>query len=546
MALERTPSLHSLKGKATNSESGVYSARSFGDVEKLVFFQRQRQLDMMSDTSSQQERKFANLLGGQDDYGAGSESTGTIQNIGHRLYHLGTEKEKMRQEQLRHERERILMSEMTELTQRPAITSRAREKPPKGHLFAEHASEWRKRRDQKVEEQAQLSRQQAESEVTGEPLLNSHSLTLLDESGNYQDPVTGWEKHYAKYCAKHTAPLPKSLFHPNINSNAVRADSDIPIHDRLYKDSTERRMKLKEAARERMKQELEDPATGRPYFSPQSLRPPSQSHVSPNRTEEKSVFEYLHESSKRKELSQQDVDPEATFTPKINPKSDELAERVRKPLYTPGRSARKSEDDSDSKSPDSKEKEAEKAARINKAALEEFFRRTERNDHVRQARLEQLRKERLERDGEHCSFQPRINKHSVDLFEAAHVYGKPMSTPAADIVPTSSRVSGYEASGMSSPSPTQASKKSLQTTPRTTGAPSPKAGAASPKAAAPNTNYSAARGAQRYSPSAVPHSVPAPSVSQGPQDMAGGEDYISNFEKQMYAVLDEWRRLEEV
>ena len=528
MSLERTASMRSFRPA---SDVGSYSRASYGDADKLMFMRRPTS-DGASDTSSQQERKFANLLGVEDGDQREESQGQTIQNVGHRLFKHGCDRTRAREEALRSEREKILMKEMTQLTQRPAITSRAREKPSKGHQFSDLAAIWQHERDLKVQSIARESRARSEAEVTATPQLNNHSLAIVESSGQYEDPVHGWEKHYAKYCAKRTAPLPKTLFSPNINPNAVRADPDQPIHERLYDDSRVRYDKLYESAKRAREAELHDPATGRPYFSPQALRTPeAQQRATPERN--KSVYEALHESSKKKaDAAKSDAgDPEATFTPKINPKSVELAEKVRKPLYTPVKIEK-----SPSKDDAAKEDES-KSPNRQKVNLEEFFRRTTRCDHVRQARMEALRNEKQEREEGDLTFQPRINKRSVELFEAAHVYGKPITTPTSAPPPPQSRMTsaGYDSPTLGQPSTT---RQAAGSTPR-----SARAELSQRRSPAPSGGYHLqAASPSRAEAAAAPHA----SAVGAPGGGAGEDDYLGNFEKQMYAVLDEWRRLEEV
>ena len=129
-----------LKSFAMRSESG---GSGMSDVEKFFAFRRQQQtnLDAVSETSSQQERKIANLIGPDKEEEAANDAP-EIRNVCHRLYYVGCGKEKEKQEKLKQERDKILVQEMAQLTQRPNITGRAREKQSKGAYFAEHALLW--------------------------------------------------------------------------------------------------------------------------------------------------------------------------------------------------------------------------------------------------------------------------------------------------------------------------------------------------------------------------------------------------------------------
>lgn len=511
-----------------------------------------------SDTSSMQERKFTAKLGAaayDASVAGGSSPLGAYvvpANVGHRLYISGTSKEQERQSRLRAQRERLLMLEMSQVTRRPNITHRARSKPAKGALFSDHSALWEKRRDDHRRALLRAEQERRLAEVTASPAINPASQRILDEGGHYRDPVTGWDEHFARYVAKRTAALPPEMFSPNINANAVRPDADRDIADRLFGDSYDRRERLRSEAQRRLREETIDPATGRPFFTPQSARPDAPGRGA-------GVFDALHDNSKewqaRRNAPVDTHEPALTFTPKVNPRSAELSEKSRKPLYTPNKTPRAA----DGASPSALSAScggggasgASAASPERRAAqpidLQEFFRRAARDGQVRQARMKALRDEYSSRDRSDCTFHPRVNEHSLELFVQMSHFG----TEGA------AGVGGVGVVGGSS------AGRGVAGTPRAGGSPrSPRGGGGGGTASAsatarsggapptPGGNGDSARRLRRP-PAAV---SPAGASARGaagrragsPREGGEAADYIASFEKQMAAVLDEWKRLEEV
>ena len=266
-------------------------------------------------------------------------------------------------------------------------------------------------------------------EVTTTPQLNMNSLRMVSQS-SYNGPVSGWTEHFKKFCAKRSAPMPVNMFTPNINANASRVNSHENIADRLYTDSFIRREKKIQMAKERRIQELIDPATGRHFFEPQSLGSPQGSAA--GTTSQEALTSQLHEDSKiiqlrKEQLRKKYDDHELTFSPAINKNSSVLAEKKRRPLYSPRRS----------KSADAVPDDETTKKVLKPHEVAEFLRRLEKNDVSRESRLNSLAQVKESQELSECSFHPQISKKSEEIFERTNLYSTPVDTPAPRTVDTS-------------------------------------------------------------------------------------------------------------
>lgn len=550
--------------------------------------------DDASDTSSQRERKFAAMIG-DDEAGhlggfaatGGSIPSAPVRNVGDRLFQVGCSKEREKNERLREERDRQLMSEMAQMTQRPNITQRARTRPGKGSHFCEHAMIWEEKKREHRDEMARAIHRDISKDVTGSPSINRTSVEIVQQRGDYSGPVSGWEEHFARFCAKRSNTTTQSgtMFNPNINANAVRAGGDKPISERLFEEFSERRERRRQAVLDAQQQELVDKATGRQLFTPQALQPGSTGRrpeeVSQQLYEDNSILE------RRRADAVEKLDPDMTFTPKVNETSAYLASKVvRRPLhepkraptdgqFTPGRgtmnSARSRSTDDINSQPNS----------TPKVSVREFLQRTQRADAGRASRIAAIKNAMHERDTSECTFQPRINSKSQQIFESTNAAGTPMASPSvalgspyADAQPQAglspksgskqfSRLSRAAATELEAamlaadispayPPAQEASPARLNTSVR------PR----SPAHTQVSTPGRTAVGGQAPSSNLASPVLPATGRSTGrtpmpsgpartadvaqPTELSSADHYIQQFERQMYAVLDEWRRLEEV
>lgn len=556
MSLKRTvsnvPSAHGSEASRAQSANpySVAGQHSSAQYEK-EYGLRKVLLDAASDTSSVRERKFANLLGGSDS--DSEPDRPATRNVGHRLYHVGTGRERIKQERMREQREQLLMQEMAQMTQRPNITRRAQSKPSKGAYFADHATMWSVQRDQHIRQTAKEVNEERYAEVRESPAINSRSDKIVRTAGEHKGPVRGWEQRFAKFCAKRSAgdaTTQKETFSPNINANAVRVDVERSIAERLYEDSHVRKERLRMLSREQQARELVDEATGRPLFNPHALK------SSPARSRSRTAAELsaqLHddqlEQSRRKAmLSAAYRDPELTFSPNINKCSEILATRTRKPLYVPRAQREKEERERRERQ---RAKSAEASPRVEKGPvnIDEFLRRAQRNEIARAHKLAAIRDEEEDRETRECTFQPHISARSEDLFNKSNMSGAPMRSPLDALAsPHSTDRGGTQLSFAASP----------QRTPKTQrgkAAAAEFAAVMAQQGVAADTGKAHSPGRQR-TPKAVP-ALRAPSTGTDAQrspSRGGGADpqmenvdhYIAQFESQMYTVLEEWRRLEEV
>src|SRR5689334_10600107 len=82
-------------------------------------------VDTASDTSSARERRFDELLGEEPQYEQVRPSPYRGAAHSHKLHEIGVATVRAKQEWLKMERDRMLMQELSQLTQRPNITAQA-------------------------------------------------------------------------------------------------------------------------------------------------------------------------------------------------------------------------------------------------------------------------------------------------------------------------------------------------------------------------------------------------------------------------------------
>jgi hypothetical protein len=527
-----------------HSEFAAFKKTGFGSAA----------VDVASDTSSVRERKFAVLLGEAEDSEAG-EMQPPARNVGHRLYYKGTGRDKQKQEFLRDERDRQLMTEMTSMSQRPSITGRARQKPSKGAHFADHADMWQRQRDHNVREMTRVVSVVRDRDNTGSPAINKHSQDLIAASPGYKGPVRNWDTHFAKFCAKRSKEFdPNLTFSPNINANAVRVDLEQSIGERLYAESEVRRERTQQVAQENRRKSLIDAATGRPYFTPQSLGSVS-GPISSRDVEELSQKLYEdHADNLRRRDDIQASSPEHcyNFTPKLNVNTEMLAGRARKPLYqSPAQREEDKEQQRLQRVARGKESERSQSGPIMHATpvnVDDFLRRAQRNEMSRANKMQHIRDEQEERSTRECTFQPSILAQSEAIFQNSNMSGTPMRSPM-DPSPSSQQMSFSQApsavhSARKTPTPRAAAQPQQVQTPR--GEQSPRVVTHS---VSPSPMMEDRRAAGSPKMSAVKRASPSQGRTQaaeGTEGMENVDHYIASFEKQMYAVLEEWRQLEEV
>lgn len=560
--INRTGSFRSIDRRSADRSSNHGTSENRVEGAERFFQQMKRgasrgpgatELDAASETSSQQERKFAALLGPDphDLFAGGRAGSSGPMNVGKRLYITGVTRLQEKEERLQDVRERILMREMAEMTQRPAITRKARQRQKKGKLFADQGAEWI---EKKVSNLAVLKQKMRDAEVEGmqpQPTLNRKSSIIVERlDTEYKSPVSGWESHFAKFCSRNTsAATPRETFQPSINSNAVRVDIEKDIGERLYEDSIARDEKKKAAEKEQRERELTDPNTGRALFSPQPLDVGREKRSPIKITED--LLEEGKRLEKKKEALKETIlksDPNLTFSPSLNKRSIAIADSSntkRKPLHEPVQRKIDLDDSKAKASPDTAVAASPAVgtvATINKkknfSDPNDFLRRIELSVHLRHQRLAELQNTLLEEERRLCSFQPLLNRKSVELVEQLETYSSEDLSAVRLMLqqqqPNLSHQSTAET--LLKPRFNSDSVGRQSTTPRrahVAHASSLLASSPSPVALDVGRAVSLATGASSLG--AAPSSPRPPKVSE----------YVSSFEQQMFAVLDEWRKVED-
>jgi hypothetical protein len=437
-------------GGTAPTESNLNTGRLPTGERVLNNNNNNRDPDAVSDTSSAREREFDALLGPEPDYAFTQRRP--MPSRKHRLHEIGVAAVHAREERLKLERDRALMKEMAQLTQRPNITKHARERVAKRDLFYDHAQEWLKRKNSTRERLALEQTERDMAEVFGSPAISQKSREITEDPNKvYIHPVDDWEWRFGEHLDKkrRVAVEPEHIPHVSRSSARVRSNNNdgsfgstseysasgsIEAGNRLYEETHARKERREALLKELVDRELTDPVTGKRYFTPY-ISDTAKSlgvHRDPTAAGEDLHRQAMEYQTRRDDLHKKLASAESgcTFKPAINPMSESVAES-RKPLFDPTWRQ-------DRHVPKDEKKEKKKHD------FPSFIRRNHDGwKQTKENRLKDIR-ETMKRDAmEECTFQPRISKRSQELFLSQNSSGLPASyrqspprmTPAAQLDP---------------------------------------------------------------------------------------------------------------
>ncbi|EAN94822.1 hypothetical protein C3747_6g673 [Trypanosoma cruzi] len=276
--------------------------------------------------------------------------------------------------------------------------------------FADRQQRWldtKEERVRRLREEAEI----AELRKLQPPAINEASQQMAEKAG-YEGPIRGWESHFARYALRfaENSFVPTHMFRPNININAHHSEETVrDIGERLYKEDVQRRQgRLRELMMKYQRSELIDGCTGKPYFTPciswktemaRKRRSEQRTRSAARATE----MLYIKARERYNKVAEPPVDSNS-FTPEICRLSRKMAER---------RKARSE------KRPDVVPKTLTPPEKKSKLKLGEFLSREEACLARRRQKMERVERQLLERQEEECTFIPRINKRSVEIFEGS-------------------------------------------------------------------------------------------------------------------------------
>eukprot|EP01064_Diplonema_japonicum_P003222 TRINITY_DN12103_c0_g1_i1.p1 TRINITY_DN12103_c0_g1~~TRINITY_DN12103_c0_g1_i1.p1 ORF type:complete len:570 (+),score=175.98 TRINITY_DN12103_c0_g1_i1:37-1746(+) len=436
-------------------------------------------------------------------------------SVGERLYYIGCGMERNRQERLRRERESKIISELSQVTSKPMITSRARQLPSKGPSFAEQSVLWSKRLDKERRKHAAKKRMDDVAETLQRVEMNPRSAAMVERGqlkAKYKGPISGWNKHFARYQTKKNTMPEREVFSPNINISSSNLQRDGGVGERLFDEASRKEDRLRDMVNMASMKELIDPVTGKAYFKPaMAAGPVRSSSKQPSRDMDTVVNTLLskgQEAQKKKEkLAVEAHTSKHSFQPKLNNRSKEMiGAKGRKPLYntpaTPSRFSKRNQS-----------QERGKETPQYSTCTPAFMRRNERLVLHRQERVNEIKREQERRELEQCTFTPQICRQSEDIL----THGQVLSTGAAYRSRSHEPVVEHSAIGYTPKSPHARPHapegRELKTIPP---------GAPWPVEINPVAN-------------------PAP-----PTVNPDADPTVSNFEREMMSVLEEWRKLEDV
>ncbi|ORC89965.1 uncharacterized protein TM35_000102330 [Trypanosoma theileri] len=366
--------------------------------------------------------------------------------------------------------------------------------------FNERQQKWLEECGERVQqlreaaELAELSRLQP-------PTINESSRRMTMKAG-YEGPIRGWEEHFARYVLRSSPnrpSIPAHMFRPNINLNACRSTGpDADVVERLYSDDEKRRQRLNELISKYRREELIDNSTGKPYFKPHSLyrtgniAKDGQNNRSAAEAAETLYLKALEQRDKHKALLEE-AHEQHSFSPYINERSRKMAIKrktkeekkqnvISPPVITP-----------------------KKKSKIN---MGDFLLREAKCLERRRQKMQEVGKLLLEKEQQECTFNPRISKKSVEIFEGSqHRFNS--HSPLQDIV---------QLQNINQMSPAEEDFNLYQEE-------------------VPVYDVS--------SPSLY-NSKPVSNTMTSSTDNDNGSQLINEFEQKMKELLDEWRSLEHV
>eukprot|EP01060_Flectonema_neradi_P017792 TRINITY_DN2462_c0_g1_i1.p1 TRINITY_DN2462_c0_g1~~TRINITY_DN2462_c0_g1_i1.p1 ORF type:complete len:593 (+),score=143.41 TRINITY_DN2462_c0_g1_i1:49-1827(+) len=438
-------------------------------------------------------------------------------SVGERLYYIGCGMQRNRQERLRRERENQIVAELSAVTAKPMITNRARQLPAKGSEFAEHNTLWSKRLEKERRKHEAKKHMDDIAETLQKVEMNPKSAAMIERGrlkAKYRGPISGWNKHFAKFQTKKNIIPEREVFSPNINVTSANLQRDGGVGERLYEEASRKEERLRTMVNMASLRELVDPVTDQPYFKPHTPHAGAATSCQ-RRSRSRDVDSVVHsllsrgqETQKKKErAASQDHSQKYSFKPRLNARSREMVTaKGKKPLYDREKFSRKSKRQaanilSQPVSPG--DKVEDKGIRVDSSGVptyctQAFIRRNERLVLHRQERVNAIKREMEEKELQHCTFTPRICRQSTDIL----TNGQAISTGAAYSTKSMERRRPHNPSGIASPQPVSA----------------------------------------LHSQQHMAHEPGSPEAV----DADVGTVVVSSFEKEMMNVLEEWRKLEDV
>eukprot|EP01059_Diplonema_ambulator_P032916 TRINITY_DN6673_c0_g3_i1.p1 TRINITY_DN6673_c0_g3~~TRINITY_DN6673_c0_g3_i1.p1 ORF type:complete len:556 (+),score=166.61 TRINITY_DN6673_c0_g3_i1:57-1724(+) len=437
-------------------------------------------------------------------------------SVGERLYYIGCGMERNRQERLRRERENKIISELSQVTAKPMITSRARSMPSKGPDFAEQSILWSKRLEKERKKHAAKKRMDDVAETLQKVEMNPRSQAIIERGhlkAKYKGPISGWNKHFARYQTKKNTLPEREVFSPNINMSSSNLHRDGYVGERLFDEASRKEDRLRDMINMASMKELTDPTTGQPYFTPNRASSRSISREPPRSidTVVNTLLSKGQEAQKKKEKLASDArTSQFSFTPRLNSKSKEMVvAKGRKPLYstpqTPSRFSKKGHQSVPGQG------EEEKKTPTYSTCTPGFMRRNERLMLHKQERVNAIKMEQERKELEQCTFTPQICRTSKDILTHGQVMGTGYRSRSHEPVIEQSAI-GYK-----------------------------------PKS--PHIVRSPM--GERHDGMKLPVGAPWPVELHGtpnppPVVNTEADPAVSNFEREMMSVLEEWRKLEDV
>ncbi|KAJ9470181.1 hypothetical protein DIPPA_03876 [Diplonema papillatum] len=493
---------------------------------------------------------FSSLIqyGNDDEITESSDIDIRKLSVGERLYYIGCGMERNKQERLRREREQKIVSELSQVTAKPMITPKARNLPSRGTDFAEQNMLWVRRLEKERKRHIAKKRMEDIAETLQKVEINRRSAALMAGGKlkeKYKGPISGWNKHFARYQTRKNVVPQREVFSPNINTTSATLNRDGMIGERLYSEATRKEDRLRDMITMAALRELVDPGTGQPYFTP--FAGDKAGHVrskSSSRDMDTVVHSLLskgQESQKKREKATTDeTAAKYTFTPRLNRRSKEMAAvKPRKPLYDASKFSKagvfqqqqQQQQQQQALSQSNTSPAASRAIKLdglptygdsNTAA---FRKRNERLLISKQERVHFLKREQDRKELEQCTFTPRICKQSEDILH----HGQALSTGM-----------GYAIS-------------------RSRSLPAGAYPVQSPRLSVPPPGVELYHTPLPGLPMGVPsmHTTlpqPPPAHAWLPEPDAAGiigaigeatEPAVSSFEREMLSVLEEWRKLED-
>lgn len=344
-------------------------------------------------------------------------------NKGEELYKKSLSKKAGLEEKLERARKEKSVKEKGEILARPKILPASRNRRGEDGLsFADYTWKWASEKEERRKRLSQRVREQEEKAIgRPESLMSSHSRKICDKRCP-PSVVDDWEAHFVKFLSRRSGGTGRSEEPPEVAAATGRGEGSVAKSaeacERLHDAAVALQEKKRIAELIRQREFDFDPQTGQQMFVPSTRSPPGA--MSPEDFERrlKAGREMSMRVAERvSEEESERIRLECTFSPHINRKSALLAQRNRRPLYSPPSARTSPKPPKSSKADDSVSVSSSMMSRDD--AFDDFLQRSAQMAQSALVKKSVLEEGIISKEMESCSFAPRVCPQSERILRKA-------------------------------------------------------------------------------------------------------------------------------